>query len=93
MKKDIHSHFDSSMHDVIKTKENLLDTSYYDYSFFTPDKSGKVPEGSLFLIIRRRKIVNSEFAGRKFQKIFEQIALSPDGRIIVLDKTRCVKIA
>lgn len=85
-------------YDVLKTKEVVFEDKYDEkYPRFVASlgTNGKddYPIGSLFLTLRRGRTVKSEFAGRTFTKVFEEIVLSPDGRIGVLEKVRRSRVA
>ncbi len=83
--------------DVLKTREIVVEDEYNEkYPRFVvsfPSGKNDYPIGSLFLALRRGRTVKSEFAGRTFSKVFEEIVLSPDGRIGVLEKVRRSRIA
>ncbi len=85
-------------YDILKTKEVVFEDKYDEkYPRFVRafGSSGKddYPVGSVFLSLRRGRTVKSEFAGKTFSKVFEEIVLSPDGRIGVLEKVRRSRIA
>lgn len=80
-------------HDILKTKEATFEDKYDEkYPRFVRTYGGPgkddYPIGSIFLSLRRGRTVKSEFAGKTFSKVFEEIVLSPDGRVGVLEKIR-----
>ena len=82
-------------YDILKTKEEAHENEYNEkYPSFASGPAGKdtYPVGSIFLSLRRRKVVQSEFAGKTFKKTFEEIVLSPDGRIGVYERVRSSRI-
>ena len=84
---------DTKEHDILKTKEEVREIPFNDHHRFTPGSSVPGYEaGSIFLSLRRRKVVKFEFAGRTMSKVFEEIVLAPDGIVGVLEKTRCSHI-
>jgi hypothetical protein len=83
-------------YDIISIKEGVGESLHRSkYAFFSTTSVAE-PQyvvGSIFLVIRRRKKVNVGFGDRSFKKEFEEIVLSPDGRIGVMDVVRKKKIA
>lgn len=80
-------------HDILKTKEDCCEESYDSVVRFVPGSYQDVYKtGSIFLSLRRRKVVKTEFNGRTFKKEFDEIALSPDGRIGVFDRIRSSRL-
>lgn len=81
-------------HDVVKTKEGLVEENWQGYSRFRQAHNvTDYPIGSIFLTLRRRKTVNLNFGGRSFKKEFEEIALAPDGKIGIIDRIQRTRIA
>ena len=83
-------------YDIVSIRTGLGESFHRTkYPWFSEDSAAdpQYPVGSIFLIIRRRKVVNVGFGERTFKKEFEEIVLSPDGRIGVLDRVKKKKIA
>lgn len=88
----------TDQYDVVSMREDVDEIqSHTKYPKFVraliTTSTNLYPTGSIFLVIRRRRTTRVEFGDITFKREFEEIVLSPDGKVGTIDSVSRKKIA